>query len=59
MTLEQVPQKRRVHRKGAIVTDEERSRVRKLRAQGLSLEAIAAELGRVKSTIHFILKGSR
>lgn len=55
--LEQ-PKKRRFY-KGAVVTDAERSRARELRAQGMTLETIAAEMGRVKSTIYRIVKGGR
>lgn len=52
----------REYLKGAgrpIVTDAERVRARELRAQGLTLEAIANAMGRVKSTIYNILKERR
>lgn len=52
----------REYLKGAgrpVVTEEEKVRARELRAQGLTLEAIGKEMGRVKSTICNILLGRR
>lgn len=52
----------REYLKGAgrpVVTDAERARARVLRAQGMKLEDIAKQLGRVKSTVHFMLKEAR
>lgn len=42
-----------------VVSDEERVRARELRATGMTLEAIAEAMGRVKSTIYNILKEQR
>ena len=50
----------RTYRKGSMkpdVTEEEREKARELRQKGMTLEAIAQELGRVKSTVYWMLKG--
>ncbi len=50
----------RTYQKGSMkpdVTEAEREKARELRQKGMTLEAIGAELGRVKSTVYWMLKG--
>ena len=42
-----------------VVTESEREKARELRAEGLYLREIAERLGRVKSTIHHMLKDGK
>jgi IS30 family transposase len=42
-----------------VITAEERVRARELRSAGLTLKDIAAQLGRVTSTVHYMLKEQR